>query len=233
MTPLLPAALGAACGWMVSDCAADLLLDRAFRREAAWLACGSEAIGRIAAPLAGRWVAPSKPLAGQRAFCAAFSGLAWCVAAGQPGLMAQVAFVACALSMAAALACDLRARIIPVEACVALALAGAAFQAMAGGWQGAVAGCGYALALTASAWAANRMLRARCPEGALGGGDIRCMAALCLACGAASPIGFAACFMAAGAAAALGCATGRLALGDGIPLAPFLGVWLLCGAVAC
>ena len=42
--------------------------------------------------------------------------------------------------------------------------------------------------------------------------------------------GFAACYTLAGLAALAGCAVGKLKLGDGMPMAPFLSAWLACGA---
>ena len=54
----------------------------------------------------------------------AASGLPWA---------ATVAFALCGVAMAAAVACDMRARIIPIEACLAIALAGIAVQALMGG----------------------------------------------------------------------------------------------------
>ena len=51
-----------------------------------------------------------------------------------------------------------------------------------------------------------------------------------MATGAGALCGFAACYVLAGLAALAGCAAGRLKLGDGMPMAPFLSAWLACGA---
>ena len=95
---------------------------------------------------------------------------------------------------------------------------------------GAAAGLGTALFVAAGSALANRLLGARCPGGAVGRGDVRCMGALSLATGAGALCGFAACYTLAGLAALAGCAVGKLKLGDGMPMAPFLSAWLACGA---
>lgn len=64
----------------------------------------------------------------------------------------------------------------------------------------------------------------------VGGGDVRCMAALSVASGFAAPAGFAACFLAAAVVALVKCVMGKARAGDAMPLAPYLCVWLWVGA---
>lgn len=168
-----------------------------------------------------------------RAFCALTVGAAFAAAAALvPDVLAATLLGACVFAMAAAVVCDMRARTIPLEACAAVALAGATFQATAHGLEGVAAGLLLALAVVGGCSLANRLLRVRCPGGAVGRGDVRCMGALSLATGAGAACGFAACYALAGLAALAGCATRRLKLGDGMPMAPFLSTWLACGTAA-
>lgn len=138
---------------------------------------------------------------------------------------------ACAIAMAAAVACDLRTRTIPVAACGALALAGGVFRACADGAAGVAAGALYGIVFVAVCRLANRLPR-RGGSNPVGAGDIRCMGALSLASGAYAPLGFAACYGAAACAALAGLASRRVSLQDDIPMAPFLALWLVC-AVLC
>lgn len=146
--------------------------------------------------------------------------------------LATAAFFVCAVAMAVAVACDVRARVIPLEACAATAAGGMLLQLACRGWEGLAAGALLAVLIAAGCMAANRLCRARHPTGAIGRGDIRCMAALSLASGSGALCGFAACSACAGLYAALGCLLGRLAPQDGMPMAPFLAVWLVCGVAA-
>ena len=115
--------------------------------------------------------------------------------------VAACALAVCGIAMAVAVACDLRARIIPVEACAALAVAGGTFQACAAGAEGLAAGALYGGVIVAGCCLANRMTR-RGNDDPVGWGDIRCMGALSLASGSFAPLGFAVCYGAAAAAAA-------------------------------
>ena len=134
-------------------------------------------------------------------------------------------------AMLVAVACDLKARMIPLECCAALAAAGGALQALAAGPAGLAAGLVFAAVAAGACLAANRVAgRGRALP--VGHGDIRCMAALSLATGAAAPAGLLACYMSAAAFSLAGLAARRLTLRSGIPMAPFLSLWLACG-VAC
>ena len=67
----------------------------------------------------------------------------------------------------------------------------------------------------------------------IGYGDVRCMAALSLASGVATPVGAALCYGGAAAFSLAGIAAGKLSWRSGIPMAPFLAAWLVGGACAC
>lgn len=147
--------------------------------------------------------------------------------------VAACALAACGIAMAVAVACDLRARIIPVEACAVLAVAGGAFQACVAGAEGLAAGALHGGVIVAGCCLANRMARRGEGHDPVGWGDIRCMGALSLASGSFAPLGFAVCYAAAAAAALVGLASRRLSVRDGMPMAPFLALWLACAALCC
>lgn len=142
---------------------------------------------------------------------------------------ALVALALCGLFMAVAAVCDLRARMLPLECCVVVAIAGAAFQIAVAGWTGLVAGAVFGAVVGVGCLVVNRLM-GRSGGLPVGWGDARCMVALSLATGAAAPVGFAACYASAAACALAGIATHKLSPRDGIPMAPFLAVWLMCAS---
>lgn len=154
--------------------------------------------------------------------------VAWC--AGSPLVAAALAVAATA--MAAAVICDLQARIVPLEACAALAAAGVVFQASTAGLEGVLAGCAFAVFAVLCCLALNRLF-GRTGRTPVGYGDVRCMAALSLASGVATPLGAALCYGGAAAFSLAGIAAGKLSWRSGIPMAPFLAAWLVGGACAC
>ena len=160
------------------------------------------------------------------ALAGAASGVA-IVLTGLPAVPSACLAV-CAFFMLAAVACDLRARMLPLECCIALAVAGAAFQASWAGVASMGAGCAFGAVVVAACFAVNRWWGAR-GAAPIGHGDVRCIASLSLATGAAAPVGLAACYASAGVVAAVGLATRKLSLRDGIPMAPFLALWLIGG----
>ncbi len=164
-----------------------------------------------------------KPFAGEEAF-----GFAPFVV----DLCLSFSLILCFVAMAVATVCDLRARVIPLEACAAIAVSGIVFQAMACGLAAVGSGAFFAVAVVAACSLANRLYRIRSPADAVGGGDIRCMAALSLASGAGAFYGMAACYACASVFSVLGCLLHRLKTRDGVPMAPFLTVWLVCGTAA-
>lgn len=167
-----------------------------------------------------------------RAACAAGCAAAFAAAAasGVPWAVAAL-FGACAACMAVGVACDVKARMLPLECCLALALAGAAFQVLAAGFAGLAVGAGCAVLVVAVCSVAN-CLAGRAGPVPVGHGDVRCMVALSLASGAGAPMGIAACYGGAALFSAAGMAMGRLSAKDGIPMAPFLSAWLVLGAGA-
>lgn len=172
----------------------------------------------------------------QRAACAAggagaCAGLGMLVACGGASMPEACTLLLCAFAMGVAVVCDLRARTLPLETCALLAVAGALFQLFAQGVAGVAAGAACAVVVVGGCLVANRVAGRR-GKTAVGYGDVRCMAALSLACGATAPLGFAACYACAGAFSLGGLALRRLVPSDGIPMAPFLALWLACGAAA-
>ncbi|WP_418314928.1 prepilin peptidase [Senegalimassilia anaerobia] len=133
----------------------------------------------------------------------------------------------CGAAMASGVVCDLRARMIPLECCAALLVAGGAYQLLRHGSIGIVEGAVAAAAVLAVCWTANRI--ARKSGGSVGFGDIRCMTALAFACGPATLLGAAACYASACAFSLAGMLAHRLGRRDGIPMAPFLSIWLAVG----
>lgn len=165
---------------------------------------------------------------GALACAATASAIAWC----SPSLAAGAAMAVAAAAMAVAVVCDLRARIVPLETCAALALAGAVFQVTVSGLGGVLVGCGFAAFVVLCCLAVNRLF-GRTGRAPVGFGDVRCMAALSLASGAATPVGAALCYGCAAAFSLTGIAVGKLSWRSGIPMAPFLATWLVGGTLAC
>ncbi|OUO92122.1 hypothetical protein B5F40_01980 [Gordonibacter sp. An230] len=171
----------------------------------------------------------STPL--RRGICA-FGCALWFLALIVADLPATVvvAFAVCGVAMAAAVACDVRARIIPIEACAAIGMAGVVAQMRLDGMAGLAAGTAFAALVIVGCVVANRTIghgEAPC----VGRGDVRCMAALSIASGFAAPSGMLACYVIAAAVSLAGMAAKRLTAKDGIPMAPFLAVWLLVASL--
>lgn len=170
------------------------------------------------------------------------AGIVWaCEAACRsPTMLGAGAGTACTaallctavLAVIVAAVCDIQARVIPLETCGIIAVVGALYQLVVHGMEGFAAGLLMAVLVWVGCAVANRLCRIRHPAGAVGRGDMRCMAALSLASGAGAFVGFVACYACAGLYAAVGCLSRRFTLCDGIPMAPFLAVWLVCGVTA-
>lgn len=144
-----------------------------------------------------------------------------------------VACATCAAVMAAIVVFDQTARLIPRFLCWLLAGAGVVFQRCTQGWPGVMAGFCWAIILLAAAAVAALSIRWRRGEScSIGGGDMRCMAALSLASGASAPWGFAACFVVAALWSIAARLRGRLLPGEPFAFAPFLAVWLVVGLMA-
>ena len=150
--------------------------------------------------------------------CAVWGGML--AMSGLPGLPLG-ALAVCSLSMALALVCDLRARLLPLECCAVLAVAGGMFQVWMAGVSGLAVGAVFGLVIGVACVAANRLF-GRTGVAPVGWGDVRCMVALSLTCGAAVPMGLAVCYVAAAVVSATGLALRTLTVRDGLPMAPFL-----------
>lgn len=175
--------------------------------------------------------------AANRARCAALlAGLiATCVCVQV--LSAAPAFVMvplalCCFAAACAAVCDIQARVIPFECCVLAGVGGVVFQLLACGWQGVAVGAAIALVVLGVCLAVNR-LYARRGASAVGAGDIKFMTALSLMCGPGTLVGAMACYCAAAFVSLAGLLTQKLQLKSGIPMAPFLAIWVVVGAGAC
>ena len=143
------------------------------------------------------------------------------------------ACMACSAAMAAIVLYDDAARIIPRNLCWLLGVAGIALQACSGGMLAVAFGLAWAIAfyLVSSItlwWIDGRKGK---KEPSLGGGDVRCMAALSLATGPGAPVGFAACFTAAALWAAIERVRRRMKAGEAFAFAPFLALWLAVGVL--
>ncbi|WP_251231390.1 prepilin peptidase [Adlercreutzia aquisgranensis] len=164
--------------------------------------------------------------------------------AGWAEALRALSFAGCFACVGWAVAEDLRRRRIPRASCYGVALCGLAAQLLGHGVPTLAWGLAYALVamlLCAFALRASRLLaRRRCPsqppgvvpgaaQGAppspIGGGDIRLIAALCVATGPSAPSGVALCAAGTVAVCAIGLACGRLRWRDGVPYAPFLALW--------
>ncbi|NGM17216.1 hypothetical protein GMI70_04195 [Eggerthellaceae bacterium zg-893] len=146
------------------------------------------------------------------------------------GAVACACALVCVGFMAHAVATDMRFRIISRWDCCGIAVAGSAAQLLCGGVGAWLEGAAFAVFSVAACCGASWLLgRKRQGAAPLGGGDVRCIAALSLATGPAASVGAAAAAAAATAAACVGMAAGRLRLSSAIPLAPALAVWLAAG----
>lgn len=209
--------------------AGSLARERAHALERAGIDTGSREPVRDEAEQARRCSFRAAPA--HRAALAASCALACTASCALWAWPVALAAATCACAMAVGIVCDLRARMLPWECCAAIAVLGGAFQLMAGGWQGLATGAVLALAVCAACSFANRWSERRGVR-AIGYGDVRCMAALSVAAGPATFAGMAACYLAAAAFSCAGMAAGRLKRSDGVPMAPFLALWLVVGVLA-
>ena len=146
---------------------------------------------------------------------------------------AYAACMTCSGAMAGIVLYDDAARIIPRRLCQLLAVAGIVLQASNGGMPAVVIGSIWAIAFYLVSCIALWLIDGRKgrKEPSLGGGDVRCMAALSLATGPGAPVGFAACFTAAALWVAIERMRGRIKAGEAFALAPFLALWLAVGVL--
>lgn len=144
--------------------------------------------------------------------------------------LAVLCWTAMWVALAAAALCDVAERLIPRETCWVIGGAGLACQCMVGGVASLGSGAAFALFAVAACAALNGFGRRFRDGPMVGGGDVRCMAALSVASGPLAAAGFAACFSVAAVVALAGCAAGRWGASTPLPLAPFLCLWLAVGA---
>lgn len=135
----------------------------------------------------------------------------------------------CIVAMLCGVACDLRARMIPLESCCALAVFGLAFQVLRGGPPALGCGIGAVLVVLVICWIARNIFGQNVRS--IGGGDMRCMMALSLATGPGALTGALACYVAAAVFSIVGLFSRKLSRHDGIPMAPFLALWLVFGGM--
>lgn len=175
------------------------------------------------------------PGAPGRAALALAMGAAMAGAALAPVPPAATALLSLAAVLVALCAvCDVRAHVIPIELCTALALCGLALRLVLFGAQGVaasvLAGIFVAVA-SAAAIAVFRTVAGR-PR-AIGAGDVRMMVALAMLCGPrASVLGAAACYGAALTASVALVAARKKRLSDAVPMAPFLALWAVVGVAS-
>lgn len=210
------------------------------RCRAAVAAGGSSHVEAVATH---RWMSGPVPAIhpiARIAACGMFALVAgWGAAAALPGLAepdaatAVLRFACWAIlwfSLLAAALCDTAARVIPRETCIAIAGAGMALQLMSCGAAALLAGAVFGVVVMLLCATANRIGALLGKGVQVGGGDVRCMAALSLASGSAAFAGFASCFLVVALCALVGRATGKLKGAATVPLAPFFCVWLWTGA---
>lgn len=165
--------------------------------------------------------------------CAALTAV-WSVAAALLPVTAAAAAALwlCGLAALVAAVCDLGSKLIPWESCAAIAASGLLVQALVFGAEGVAYGLVSACAILVVCCVAEALLGSRGGR-AVGGGDLRCMAALSLASGQAAFAGLAASCAAAATYGIVGVLSRRRSLKDGIAMAPFFLLWVACIALSC
>lgn len=129
-----------------------------------------------------------------------------------------------------AVVCDLKARLIPRKTCVAIAVSGAFAQVASQGVGSLATGALFGVAAVAACRVLCAWAKARGRPNMVGGGDVRCMAALSIASGSAAFAGCFACYLCAAVAALTGCVLGKMDRHATMPMAPFFCLWLWVGA---
>ena len=135
----------------------------------------------------------------------------------------------CAIAMVCIVAIDLEQRRIPRQLCWLIAVCGSALQATTCGIGSLFAGMLVGLLVVVVCRVAVLFFG----EHAIGGGDVRCMAALSLATGWGAPVGFVTCFSSATAWSLFRRWRDREHSRDPFAFAPFLAIWMVVGCLAC
>lgn len=168
-----------------------------------------------------------------RVLCAALVGaLAGTCALFSSSWVTRAILLIGILALVCGVLSDIQARVIPVECCIVLALAGVAFQTILCGWSGLLFGMLAALFVAIFCWATNCLL-SRQESCAIGQGDMRLMVALSLMSGEAALSGAFVSYLLAALVSLVGLCTKRLKLRSGVPMAPFLALWFVVGAGVC
>lgn len=141
----------------------------------------------------------------------------------------SVCFAVCVTFMIIGIVCDLKARLLPIECSIAIALAGVIIQIFLAGFWELVYGAIVGVVIYVLCVVLNTVAERRGRLGFVGRGDMFCMSALSIATGFGALYGLVVCCVAAAAFSLFGVAIGKLGLKDGIPLAPFLALWMPVG----
>ena len=164
------------------------------------------------------------------AMTATFAAIA--IAPMPPVASGCLATAACAVAVC--VVCDIRARLIPIELCLLIAIVGIAYRFAMFGAGGVVAAILAGACVAALCAAVNQLLgRGMSCARPVGSGDVRLMVALTILCGPrASMVGALACYGAALATSLAMVAARKKKLSDALPMAPFLALWAAVGVAS-
>ena len=149
----------------------------------------------------------------------------WCFAT----FAATAVCIAC---MAHIVITDLTTRLISTRACQVLGIAGAMLQLLIAGLDGLVVGLFSMVAITVINIAINAIAHSRLQDRGIGGGDVRCMAAIALATGRGCIMGVLSCCVIAVMWALAMQVVGLRDRDEPFAFAPFMAIWLVVGIVA-
>lgn len=186
-------------------------------------------MGAIAAPAVHPLPSPKvlRAVCGSALVC--LSVPSWLLLAPVPCVLVSIGFVL----MEATCICDIRAGIIPWEACLAMSALAIPFRVMSESPSSLLPACSLAVVLVFAFSLCNVGSRRFCSSPAIGAGDLRLIPALCVFCGLQGSLtGMFACATAMGACALFVLAMRWATPRTGIPLAPGLAIWLVTGVFA-
>ena len=147
-------------------------------------------------------------------------------------VVAILGVVVCIASMAHIVVSDLTTRLISTRACEVLGVAGAMYQISLFGLGGLETGLLSMAAVTVANVTINNFFHFRVRDQSIGGGDVRCMAALALATGRGCVAGALVCCIAAVAWAVVMQLLDHRGKDEPFAFAPFMALWLVVGLVA-
>lgn len=145
------------------------------------------------------------------------------------GLIALIAIGVCSASMVHIVLSDVRTRLISTRACRILGISGAIYQLANAGIGGLAVGLLSAMAITVANIVFDAVARFRFNGYGIGGGDVRCMAAIALATGQGCFVGALFCCGVAIVWASAMQAKGLRNRGEPFAFAPFMAIWLGVG----